>query len=67
MGEVNGSLRTLLIQSRTGLPTIAAQMASQGMISEEALSRLQETHRGGANGTNGKKAVTLSEEPVRAI
>ncbi|MEM3086395.1 MAG: hypothetical protein QXT68_04560 [Halobacteria archaeon] len=67
MGEVNGGLRALLIQSRAGLPTIAAQMASQGMISEEALSRLQETHRGGANGTNGRKAVNVSGEPVRVI
>lgn len=45
MGEVNGSLRTLLIQSRTSLPSTASEMAQRGMISEEALARLQEACR----------------------
>lgn len=46
MGEVNGSLRTLLIQSRTGLPSMAREMMSRGIISEEALARLQEITNG---------------------
>lgn len=53
MGEVNGSLRALLIQSRASLPAMAGEMASKGMISPETLARLQETYRQRNGGSNG--------------
>lgn len=62
MGEVNSSLRALLIQSRSNLPAMAREMASRGMISGETLARLQEICRqSGGHGSNG------ASSKVRAI
>lgn len=58
MGEVNGNLRALLIQSRASLPSMAREMASKGMISPETLARLQQTHMQGNGGNGAKVRVT---------
>lgn len=60
MGEVNGSLRALLIQSRASLPAMASEMANKGMISTETLARLQETYRQRNGGSNGHSKVRVT-------
>ncbi len=59
MGEVNGGLRALLIQSRASLPAMAAEMANKGMISPETLARLQETYRQKSNGHASPKVRAI--------
>ncbi len=59
MGEANGNLRAILIQSRSGLSAVAREMKDRGMISEETLARILQTASQGSGESGGQPKVRV--------